>query len=469
MRGKKIILTVMILFALILSLNLLFPFMSDDYTFLYVWRGDYGSMFSGRIDYPLERIENLSDVLTSLHSLYLTWGGRMVTWSLAYFFANMPTLLFDVVNSFAYMALIVLITMLGTGKFSLRELSAKWLTLTFFLLFGASAMFCEAYLWLAGSVGYLWTALAQLLFLFFYVRFYKNRGVNRGALPHTPAGSVAPCTPVIFVVGLLAGQTNENAGALTILLAVGLCCKFKRNGILAAWHVWGVVGAVVGYLVLMLAPGNFVRMAVGSAVNFPLLMADLPRQKMRIITALLSCVPLLLVYLRLPKLTGDDEQRSNGFLADLFLAAGIINTVIMFPLLHFPLRSLTGSVIFWLIGALIVLGTDKSFCKLGTVRRLGGAYLLITVFSWFAFTYALAAYFTPQEKAMVEAARNNMGAELVLPPYHAPSGVAGLASLKDYRGDCGSIGKDTAAWPNRVFAKYWQLQSVKREVYFVAE
>ena len=454
MPERKILFTVAGIFCLMLTLNVLYPFMSDDYTFLYVWRGDYGSMFSMPIDYPIERIENIEDVWASLKSLYFTWGGRLIIWSLAYFFANMPHIVFDVANSFMFMVFLLLLTMLGTHTFSLCELNYRYLGLAFIFLWGTSAMFANSYLWLAGSVGYLWPGVAQLLFLFLYVRTFWTR-------------KNLPPPWLMFIVGILAGHSNENSGAVTILLALILTICAKRNGYTVTTHIWGIVGAVVGYMVLIAAPGNFARMSYTTVT--PTGISDLSRQYHNVSRALLCCVPSLIAYLWLYRLRGSAQKDKSRFLAKLFFWAGLLNAAVMVPLPNFPVRSLTFTAVFWLIGALIFLRESEEVLAEKPVRLLGSGYLVVTVLSLVSYIYAMAAYFVPQDAWRDAMAASHTGQELVLPPYHAPDILGNLVALKGYRADCGTLDTSPTCWENRLYADLWQLKSVRREKFFVAD
>ena len=455
MPGRGEMWTLLGIFVIVLALNILYPFMSDDYTFLYVWRGDCGSMFFMPIDYPLERVENIGDVCASLKSLYLTWGGRLIIWTLAYFFANLPHIVFDVANSFMFMIFLLLLTMLGTRTFSLQKLNYRYLILAFLFLWGTSAMFANSYLWLAGSVGYLWPGAAQLMFLFFYVRFFWD---ERAKLPQ-------PAT--MFLVGILAGHSNENSGAVTILLAFILTLRDQREKKMTPAHIWGIVGAVVGYLILVAAPGNFARMSYTAGTIADAY--DLWRQHHNAGRGILCCVPSLIAYLWIYRLRGSVDKEKSRFLARLFFGAGLINLVIMIPLPNMPLRSLTFTVVFWLIGALVFLRESEEVLTERPVRLLGGSYLVITLLSLFLYMYAMVAYFVPQDAERDETAKLYAGQDLVLPPYHAPNFLANIAAYKGYRADCGTIIASPTGWENRVYADYWQLKSVRREEFFVAD
>ena len=65
---KNIIL--FIIFISMLTLNYLYPYISDDYTYMYKYDN-------------FERIKNISDIFLSMKDHYFLWGGRVLAHSLA--------------------------------------------------------------------------------------------------------------------------------------------------------------------------------------------------------------------------------------------------------------------------------------------------------------------------------------------------------------------------------------------------
>lgn len=453
---RPLALTLGAIFSVMLALNALFPLMSDDYLFSFVWQSETGSMYSLPLDAPAKRIENIGEIFASLKEMYLHWGGRLVGWGLTYLFAFIPDFLFDALNALIFTVFITLITMLGTGKFSPKEIDPRLTALSFLLLWATSSMFANVYLWLCGSAVYLWPATAQLAFLYGYVRFYWRKNGKTPAVP----------LPLISLLGLLAGWSNENSGAVTILLVLLLCRDFKRQDSLKTWHVCGLVGALVGYGALMLAPGNFEKLSM--TVGAQQALALLPYQRMNAIMGIVNCFPMIWAFLRLREMQGAEQQKAKR-LAGCFATAGIINTVMMLPLPEIPLRSLTATVYFWLIGALIVWNADKTIWQRGLVRRLTVVYLSFSVLTMAAFMYAMGAYLLPQDRERDELARQNPGADLIIPPYHGPNALMNLAVAKGYRIDVGTVAQKKYVWVNVMYAKYWHLKSVMREENFVAD
>ena len=441
-----LMLTFAAIFAVMLALNVLYPTMSDDYQFRFVWRGEYGSIYNLDADYPLRRVDNVDDIIESLYSMYFTWGGRMLTWGLVYFFVQVPHIIFDLLNALVFMLFLSLLAMLGTAVFSWRQLDYRWLGATFLLLWGASSMFANVYLWLCGSCVYLWVATVQLGFLFFYVRnFIRDSNT-------TP--------PIIFVMGVIAGWSNENTGFVVILIAMTFTYFARRKSKVCAWQFWGICGAILGYTVLMASPGNFAKLS--ETVANPDTLQDLERQYARVKLALMCSFPLLLVFLRLPKLRIGENTSKARIIARIFLLGGLVNGAMMIPLPNFPARTLTMTVVFWLIGVLHILSVDTCWAKNKACRIMCVAYLILSFISLPMFMCAMGMYFLPQDQARDVIAENSAGKDVILPPYQAPPWAMVIVNLKGYRADMGTISPRTYAWPNVIYAKYWNLKSIVR-------
>lgn len=117
--------------------------------------------------------------------------------------------------------------------------------------------FGQVFLWRLGSANYTLTLFVAILFLLPY-RFLIEKEefrMNRVA-------------QVIFVVlSVLAGWSNENLGIIILLisgLAVGYA-KYKKK-IVPTWAYVGILCTCVGWLFLILAPGNYYRLATTGAV-----------------------------------------------------------------------------------------------------------------------------------------------------------------------------------------------------------
>jgi len=460
--SRQLLTSMAIVFSFALALNVFYPPMSDDYTFRYIWHGESGNMFFMPSDYPIERIETADDVLFSLRSLYLTWGGRMITWTLAYIFANLPDIFFDLINSAVFVIFIMLIAMIGTQTFAWRDINHKIFLLAALLLFGASPMFANAYLWIAGSVGYLWPLTFQLAFICFYAQdFFQEE-------------SAMPSAAKMFPLGVLAGWSNENTGAVSIMTVTVLSFAFWRKGKINSRHITGIVGALLGYLALVAAPGNYARMNVTFGDEWKVDEITHAHDFLdKFIALFVWNLPLLLIYLKLPGLKKrpayeKTEGKKRFQMAVLFLGAGFVNTLMMVPLFNSALasRSLTGSVMFWLLGVLTILTLDKTLFLSPTTRILGKCYIIFTMITLMLYIYATGFFLYPQDRERDLLASQSAGCDLIVAPYQAPVIPMYIAAVKGWYGYMEKIGNDRTKWPNRLYSDYWHLNSAQREKFY---
>lgn len=444
--------TLVAIFLSVYVLNAYYPIMSDDYSFLYVWRGEYGGALNAmQPDYPFKRIEGLTDIFASLHSLYFTWGGRIVTWFWVYVSMLVGKEWFNFINASLFVVLLVLTAMIGTQKFSLRELKPFWIVAAFLTVWGCNSEFTNAYLWVSGSVGYLWTGVVQLSFLYFYARFYW-----RGEEPNFRA-------PTFFmsVLGFFAGQTTENAGTVTLFLTFFYSLFLWRKKNLRRWMAAGVVGCVAGWLILVAAPGNYVRYAI-DVITFN--EWNFYNHFIVIVPFFAMCFPMLLTILFVPKIKSDKLRR----FAICFFAAGFINALMMFVPPNCPPRSLSGTVLFWTAAAFSVLQDNAEIFKLKFYRAVYGFFAAASVVTLALFMYTMIVYLFPQDMMRDESARMSAGEDFVVPPYRLPEGLLRLAGTKGYRRHVGLIEENVDAWINREYAEYYGLKTVVRKEFFEA-
>ena len=226
------------IFALMYVLNHLMPLHRDDYDYSMIWQ-------TGR------HIASLSDVMESLHRHYLLHGGRMV----AFFFLDVFLLLgkeiFDVANALMFLLFVVLLTIHARrdGRF--------WQEPGIFAAMGILAWlsfphFGEVVVWKCGAAVYLWTGVIVALFLVPYNLHWKTMDKGDTSARHW---LIAP----MFLLGVLAGWSVENLAVTVFVLAAGLSWQAKRKGDLPLWMPAGAFGALTGLVLLVAAPGNFVR------------------------------------------------------------------------------------------------------------------------------------------------------------------------------------------------------------------
>lgn len=209
-------------------LNVLTPLIADDYS------------------YSLGR-HSLSDVAQTTYDEYFNWGGRITGYFFAFFWLFIGKSIFNIANTVIYCLFIFLIQFHITGKAKHNPL--MFLAINIFLWFFVPA-WGQNFLWLCGSCIYLWTTTLILLFL---IPFRKKQDDINYKLN-------IPLSILFFFLGLLAGCSTENAAAAIFLLLIFyFAVKAIDKRKIYLFEILGTLGFLIGFLLLILAPGNEIR------------------------------------------------------------------------------------------------------------------------------------------------------------------------------------------------------------------
>ncbi len=230
--------------------NLMLPMASDDIPYAFVWDGaDRGNLLDGVG--TRERITSFGDIVRSQYSHYMTWGGRVIGIGLTQLFAWEGKHLFNVLNTLVFIALTFLIFRIGTGK----KLSEMNVTYMFWMLFALWFLLPDPFLttlWMCGSCVFLWTGVIDLLFLLPFALKYWHEDFWQ-----EPPKWVLP---LMIPLGLCAGWSVETGAFVVGFVTFFALIYFWRRKQLKAWMVVGFVFLCIGGLMLVLAPGEMVRL-----------------------------------------------------------------------------------------------------------------------------------------------------------------------------------------------------------------
>lgn len=211
-------------FCLILILNFLAPYTADDFSFM---------EHSGYLD--LWRRE---------WNYWFTWSGRSVAGILVRHMVLLPKPVYDIIASGVYVLYLYLICLLAG-----RKASASDYLMIAGLNFLLMPVFGQTVLWVSGACNYLFTAVLILLFLLLMQRPSKTNAAHCAGL---------------FLLGIVAGWTNENTGGAMIFLEL---CLLGRDLLKSMDKACGFLGSLLGFGLLVLAPGNAVRAAQDVTVD----------------------------------------------------------------------------------------------------------------------------------------------------------------------------------------------------------
>ena len=123
-------------------------------------------------------------------------------------------------------------------------------------LWNFSVDFSQTVLWLSGACNYLWGMVIILAFITTYTFLVKREDI----------GGKKIAAVFILLPAFLAGWGNENTSGGAILIILGLTVWYYVQKKKIEWFmISGIISTGVGFLFLLLAPGNKVRGAIVKA------------------------------------------------------------------------------------------------------------------------------------------------------------------------------------------------------------
>ena len=229
--------------------NRLIPKYADDYPYSFIWEGDKnGNLAFGKREY--RRVRNLRDLLKSQISHYKTWDGRAIAESLVQLFLiKDDKKYFDRANTAVMLLQLMLISALGKGKKGLKNITpSEALLLTGGFFVSAPHLIATCF-WLTGSMNYLWMGILQSAHVLPYAMHYHGR---IGKFPRS----------LSFLSGILSGWSTETGAGAALMLSGMETVRALMKKEYSSWMGWGLAGEILGMLLLLLAPGNKVKLRI---------------------------------------------------------------------------------------------------------------------------------------------------------------------------------------------------------------
>ncbi len=233
-------------FLLLLFLNHETDLVADDYRYCFSYADD-------------SRIESVSQIIPSMAAHRQTMNGRVIAHALVQIFLLLPKVVFDAVNAAVFAALLLLICRLCDRRGS----NVLLLLAAFGCLWVLQPDFGQVFLWLDGSVNYLWCAALSLLWLLpWAARLTEGKSPARAAQ--------ILYVPFSFVVG--AYSENATVALVAMALAFLLLEVFEKKRRPALWALLSLAAMLAGFFYMMLAPAESVNKS--AEMRFAVLFAN---------------------------------------------------------------------------------------------------------------------------------------------------------------------------------------------------
>lgn len=432
-------------FSAIYSLNRIYPLYVDDwvYSFVYV---DYWSKPTAH-DIPLKRIENISNIVESQYNHYFAWGGRTVAHTLAQSLLLINHTCRTIANSMVYIFFLLIIYLFCRRSEKYAVLLYLGLILSLFIFLPA---FNQTILWITGSANYLWGTLILLTFIFFYFQYYIT-GRSRNNIVFSI---------FIFILGIIAGWTNENS-VITTLLFLFLFLLFikKTKKHIPVWIVLGIIGLTIGAAFMILAPGNFARVGIEVDLSGKSTIEIIKHQIKNFIYIYKTVhgVPILsLIYIALFfwQYKTEDKEKSRELKASfIFFLMAHFSICIMIFSPYFPIRASFFSVTLLIISVGILWNnmSGKYMKMINIVTML----LLCILFAYkYNFRYSHIANFheiMEERYAIIDEEKKKGNPDIVFNKK--------IYFPKEF--DLEDVTEDTLHWVNQAYINYFGIKSVR--------
>lgn len=456
MTDKKTLITFTGIFLLLYIFNHLHPMnFGDDYIYSFIWQGN--SMLNPLTEDAV-RVSSFKDLIISQWSLYFTWGGRTIGQLLTQFFLWMGKDTFDVFNALIGTLLVAEIYWCihkGDINYKFNSSTLCWI---FFLLWAFTPAFSSVFLWLTAACIYLWTHVILLAFLIPYVRKYYH--------PEITLGSSAWVAGVFFG-GILAGWTNENSICWVLLLLVLFNYSTWKEAKYESWMGTGFLGLFIGYALLMLAPGNIVRLQVTYGVDWFSL--NKFKENLHMLIVVLT-FQLFLWYFNLRSIYSLKNQE-NRFTKDYFLVKIICATafgtiVMMLVSPFFPARSGFFGTILLIVAAGILLRMQGKYKVVLMSRELkkllfclGGLYFVMTVAVSLSGFYNIHLHMQDITTAAYRFRMENNKDILTVNAFRKTSKLQDMMS--GFHIPVYELSEDEMDWKNVDFSRYYKLKGIR--------
>ncbi|UYO63113.1 DUF6056 family protein [Acetobacterium wieringae] len=427
---------VAVTFAYMVFLNSKTPLIADDFVYTFIFATSTPVMSFG-------------DIVTSQISYYMTWGGRVVAETLTQLFMFLGKDVFNVANSLCYIVFCLAVYFLAMG----RRIRFELVLLTTILVWFFIPMFGQTVMWLTGSCNYLWCGTIILLALLPF-RLYEEKQTR---LLNSIWFAVL-MIPLFFTSGI----TNENtAGGMILIMLLYCGVNIKRKIRIPAFAYTGLLFSIAGFLCMLFAPGNSLRVANESAVaEVTMMVGSNP-----IITRfayfaynLYALMPLVILAAIAFVMLRNEKDRKAWVNFGIFTVAAAAAMFVMLAPPKFPPRAMFGLAAFLIIAVVYAFGqlklTEERISKFVIVPGL--TVLLFYIMSW-GYVGIDAITVNKQYVARVQIIEDRHNEDPIQVPEIVPlSSHNGMYGLKD-------VQLDPNHWVNRALADYFGVPNIVRQ------
>lgn len=194
--------------------------------------------------------------LKFLKFFYMAWSGRIIN----SFFMGLTSInnFYFIMSGFiigmVFILLIILIIACALGKFpKIYSEDRLIFIITFAVMWFGIPVLGECVFWRAGAGSYLLPMFTGILFIMPYALWYHNKKDRNNKFVNV----------LMLFLGFIAGSSQEQVFVATFIFGLAWYTLTRKDKInIPNYLYFGVFGLILGGIVLILAPGNFIRFGV---------------------------------------------------------------------------------------------------------------------------------------------------------------------------------------------------------------
>lgn len=434
-KNQKVILGVSILVTsvLIFNMNYIFPAYLDDWEYSFI----FGDPTSGRIT-------NVMEIFRSQYNHYFMWGGRNVVHFIAQFMLMFPPVAQDVINSLGYMLLLLTIYQIANTANKINAFVFLFISI---LVFITSPYYFEIFIWITGAANYMWGPAIVLLFIYFVHSFYIKDKSTDNILKIIG----------MFILGILAGWTNENMGIAIIfyIIMVIIMMKYNKRKI-PVWMIFGAFGVIIGCIVMLAAPGNFARLDQAKVQQISANSSFISSYIVGFDNVWMYFTHRLIVYdvfffailFLFVKFANHENKKRIMQMAILVFVTAHVAFFAMLVSPEFPKRAL-GPIISLLLTASCILYANVFTKKILYIINLAVLVVLIGVFAGLYIKYYHRAH---KYYSVISEQRDKIVQE------QKSKGIQDVILDEKY-----NLETDSSKWLNKVYSRFYGIRSIRVE------
>lgn len=426
---KQIKVILISIFLSMFILNLFTPLIADDYSYSFGLDG---------------KLQNITDIIKYQIDHYFTWGGRSISHTIAQIFLLLPKTFFNIANAMVYTLFVWLMYDLTKNKKEESPLSLIAINLAIWFF---QPVFGQTCIWLIGSCNYLWTTTIILLFIKQYVEKDSKKNSKLRII-------------LMLLLGLIAGWTNENTsfGLLVVIAGMLTYQKVKeKNKKIEKWQIGGFIGAIAGFIILIAAPGNYVRNSMAQLGDDTFIIIKIIRRALDYTQATEKFIlPLIIISIVLISILLYKKKKVK-IEVPIYLTAAFFTIYSMVLSPQFPERAWFGIITFMLMAIMIMI---NDIIKLNRLFKFIYIDVIIIGLVLFTIQYVESARdiralqnIWNDRIEYIESEKEKGNKEITIDVYWCSTSKCPNYGLSD-------IFEEKEKWPNNDIARYFEIDSI---------